>query len=74
MQTGRLVPAGDTARLRDAFEWCEANPDQRRKLAQAGRDRCVRDFSVEAMVDGLDRAYDTARRVSSHAPAGQRQE
>jgi glycosyltransferase involved in cell wall biosynthesis len=63
MQTGRLVPAGDTARLREAIEWCEANPDQRRKLAQSGRERCVRDFSVEAMVDGLDRAYETARQV-----------
>ena len=64
MQTGRLVPAGNTAKLREAIEWCESHPIERQALANAGRERCTREFSVAAMVDGLERAYDKARLVA----------
>lgn len=60
MVTGRLVPAGDIQKLREAIEWCESHPAERQALANAGRERCIREFSVSAMVDGLDRAYDKA--------------
>jgi glycosyltransferase involved in cell wall biosynthesis len=62
MKTGRLVALGDVAKLREAIEWCEAHPEHRRALAEAGKAMCVRQFSVKAMVDGLERAYDMARR------------
>lgn len=63
MKTGRLVPAGGIDGLRNAIEWCEAHPQERLALAQAGRDVCVKEFSVKAMVDGLEQAYELARRA-----------
>jgi glycosyltransferase involved in cell wall biosynthesis len=57
METGRLVPVGDVGRLRDAIEWCAANPEARERLASAGRAWCAREFSVAAMVDGLEKVY-----------------
>lgn len=63
MKTGRLVPANDVERLRDAIRWCQAHPQERLALAQAGRDVCVKEFSVKAMVDGLEQAYELARRA-----------
>lgn len=63
MKTGRLVPPNDPVRLREAIAWCEANPAERQGLAMAGREMCVREFSVKAMVDGLEAAYDKARNV-----------
>jgi glycosyltransferase involved in cell wall biosynthesis len=67
MRTGRLVPLGDLAALRSAIRWCCDNPDRRQALAAAGREVCERDFSVGAMVDGLEaqyaRAIDAARRA-----------
>lgn len=65
MVTGRLVPAGNAAKLREAIEWCESYPSERQGLASAGRERCTREFSVAAMVDGLERAYDKARAIAA---------
>lgn len=66
METGRLVPAANVARLREAIEWCEQHPAERHALANAGHERCVREFSVKAMVDGLERAYDKARAAAAN--------
>jgi glycosyltransferase involved in cell wall biosynthesis len=57
MQTGRLVPSGDIAALREAVWWVAAHPRERAELAQRGHDACVRDFSTRAMVEGLERVY-----------------
>jgi glycosyltransferase involved in cell wall biosynthesis len=57
MQTGRLVRASDVPGLRSAITWCAAHPQERRDLALRGREECRGAFSVEAMVDGLDRVY-----------------
>jgi glycosyltransferase involved in cell wall biosynthesis len=57
MQTGRLVPSGDIAGLREAVRWVAAHPRERAEMAQRGRDACVRDFSTRAMVEGLERVY-----------------
>ena len=64
MKTGRLVPANNPAKLRDAIAWCADNQIERQRMAEAGREMCVREFSVRAMVDGLERAYDRARAAS----------
>ena len=66
MVTGRLVPAANIAKLREAIEWCESHPAERQSLANAGRERCIREFSVSAMVDGLERAYDKARTAAAN--------
>jgi glycosyltransferase involved in cell wall biosynthesis len=65
--TGRLVPVGDIAALREAIVWMHDHPDQRAALGARGRERCAREFSVDAMLDGLDRVY--ARALAS-ASAG----
>jgi glycosyltransferase involved in cell wall biosynthesis len=43
-ETGRLVPHGDTAALRDAILWLRENPHDRLALAAEGRDRCSIEF------------------------------
>jgi glycosyltransferase involved in cell wall biosynthesis len=57
MVTGRLVPAGDVPALREAILWCRDHPAERARLAATGQARCAREFSVEAMIDGLERVY-----------------
>jgi glycosyltransferase involved in cell wall biosynthesis len=57
MATGRLVRVGDVAGLRDAILWCRDHPRERQALASAGKERCAREFSAEAMVAALERVY-----------------
>lgn len=57
MQTGRLVPVGDTQRLREAIVWCLEHPDERHALAQRGQAMCAEQFSAERMVLELERVY-----------------
>lgn len=64
MKTGRLVPLGDRSSLRDAIRWCAQNANRREELALAGRAMCEREFSVGAMVDGLDKVYAEALRMA----------
>jgi len=60
MQTGRLVPAGDRAMLREAISWAAEHPDERRMLVNRGREMCRDRFSVERMVAELEQAYQQA--------------
>lgn len=64
MQTGRLVPAGDVAALRRAIAWCAEHPAQARALAEHGRTWCAREFSVGAMVDGIERVIERVREAT----------
>lgn len=57
METGRLVPHGDTAALREAILWLRDNPDERTRMVLLGREMCVREFGCEAMVHHLERIY-----------------
>lgn len=57
MQTGRLVPLADLARLGEAIRWCAANPGECKALAQRGRDECRVAFSAERMVEELEKVY-----------------
>jgi len=58
--TGRLVPAGDVARLREAIRWCAANPAERQGLAARGKEECRTAFSAATMVRDLQRVYVSA--------------
>lgn len=60
LQTGRLVRVGDIAGLRDAVRWCADEPLARRALVERGQHEVRDKFSVEAMIEGLDRVYRTA--------------
>lgn len=66
METGRLVPVGDVAKLREAVRWAHDHPAERAAMVARGRDRCAREFSVAAMVNGLD---DVVARVRSRVTA-----
>ena len=64
METGRLVPHGDVAGLREALLWAQANPHDRLELAAVGRDWCAAEFATEAMVEHLERVYDDAMELA----------
>ena len=55
--TGRLVPLGDRAALREAINWMAAHPEARAVMAERGRAWCASTFSVQAMVNGLEAVY-----------------
>jgi glycosyltransferase involved in cell wall biosynthesis len=57
-ENGLLVPKSDPAALADAIRAVLSDPALARRLAEAGRARVYRDFSVEAMVEGVMRVYD----------------
>jgi glycosyltransferase involved in cell wall biosynthesis len=56
-RTGRLVPLADRARLREAVQWMYDHPDDRRRLAETGRDLCRVRFSAGHMVAELEKVY-----------------
>jgi glycosyltransferase involved in cell wall biosynthesis len=56
-ETGIVVPPRDPAALRSALERLLADPDLRRKLGSAGRDRARTHFSWERITDATLAAY-----------------
>ena len=56
-ETGIVVPPRDPAALRSALERLLADPDLRRKLGSAGRDRARTHFSWERVTDATLTAY-----------------
>jgi colanic acid/amylovoran biosynthesis glycosyltransferase len=56
-ETGIVVPPRDPAALRSALERLLADPDLRRKLGSAGRDRARTHFSWERVTDATLAAY-----------------
>ncbi len=55
--SGRLVPSGDPSALASALADVLASPEEGARYAAAAQDRLERDFSTEAMLDRLGRAY-----------------
>lgn len=62
MQTGRLVPTGNVDALRAAINWSFEHPAERRAMTAVGQQRCAKDFSTDAMVEGLEQVYEGALR------------
>ena len=62
-ETGALIPVGDTAALARAITTLAANPGRRQALADQGRSRIERDFSVAVMMRELDAVYENALRT-----------
>ncbi|MBK7403058.1 MAG: glycosyltransferase [Phycisphaerales bacterium] len=56
-ETGVLVPVGDRAALRQAVVDMFESPDERLRLAAAGRAECEREFTAERMVEHLETVY-----------------
>jgi glycosyltransferase involved in cell wall biosynthesis len=49
-ENGYLVPRGDVARLRDRIERLLTDPGLRARLGASGRERFVRDFTLDVSV------------------------
>ena len=56
-QTGLLVPAEDSAALAEAIASLVADPDRRRRMGQAGRQRVLDHFAIRSMVVKTADAY-----------------
>jgi len=56
--TGLLVPPRDPDTLAQAITRLLRNPDLRREMGQAGRERVEREFSVERMVQATEALYE----------------
>ncbi|MFN0071794.1 MAG: glycosyltransferase family 4 protein [Chloroflexota bacterium] len=59
--TGLYVAPGDVTSLRSAIEYLLANPDERHRLGQAGRELVERFCTVEQFADRFARLIDDAR-------------
>jgi glycosyltransferase involved in cell wall biosynthesis len=68
-RTGVLVPPGDARALATALTGLLADPARARTLAEAGRAAAVRRFSLQAMLDGVERQI---REVLAARSTGQR--
>ena len=58
-ETGLLVPSGDSEALASAVIDLLSEPEQRAQFGRAGRERVLKDFTVEAMMGQLLGAYDS---------------
>jgi glycosyltransferase involved in cell wall biosynthesis len=55
--SGLVVPPGDVAALADAVIGLLADPERRRRMGTAGRDRVLAEFDVRSMGQALDELY-----------------
>ncbi len=55
--TGLLVPADDPSAMAEAILRLLSSPSERRRMGQAGRNRVEAEFSADAMLRNLTRAY-----------------
>jgi glycosyltransferase involved in cell wall biosynthesis len=56
-ETGLLVPPGDIGELARAVTALLKDPDGRTEMGRKGRQRVMRHFTVEAMMNGLSSVY-----------------
>ena len=71
---GVMVPEGEPARLAEAFEALLRDPDRRRELSRAGRERVERDFdrdkNIQAIAPLFRETLDTAGAPAPRAASG----
>jgi len=56
-ETGVLVKCGHTDQLAKSIVQLSTDPEQRRKLGRAAREKCLTDFDWNHMVDQLEKLY-----------------
>jgi glycosyltransferase involved in cell wall biosynthesis len=56
-QEGFLVDAGDTEELAERLTRLARDPDLRRRLGESGRNRVLKRYAVERLLDDVDRLY-----------------
>jgi glycosyltransferase involved in cell wall biosynthesis len=60
-ETGLLIPPEDPAALAGAISSLLSDPEQRRRMGEAGRHRALKEFSIQSMVEGTAEVYRRAR-------------
>ncbi len=60
-ETGLLVPPEEPVVLAEAISSLLSDPQQRRRMGEAGRHRALKEFSIQAMVEGTAEVYRRAR-------------
>jgi len=70
-KTGFLVPAEDPTALADKIAFLLDNPEEARRMGEAGRKRLVEHFSLELMIDKTMEIYKHAIRCSKFRKLGE---
>ena len=60
--TGFLVPPRDPDALAEALQKLIANPELRRRMGRAGREKALREFTLDRMLRETERVYREAFR------------
>ena len=55
--TGFLVPPEDPDALAEALQKLIANPELRRRMGRAGREKALREFTLDRMLQETERVY-----------------
>lgn len=63
-ETGILIPPGAPKALADAICTLLDSPEKRREMGERGRQRAIRDFSIDRMVRNFEELYDSHTVVS----------
>ncbi|MCW5774820.1 MAG: glycosyltransferase [Phycisphaeraceae bacterium] len=69
-ETGVLVPLRDLGALRSGVVRLHEHPEERRALAERGREFCRVEFSAEQMVEELERVYARMGAAGRGGPSG----
>ena len=64
-KTGLLVPSADSNALAENINLLISNPSLANKIAVAGRERIIQEFSAQKMVEGVTKIYEEIIRQRS---------
>jgi len=56
--TGFLVPSRDPDALAEALQRLIADPELRRRMGQAGREKALKEFTLDRMLAGTQKVYE----------------
>ena len=62
-QTGLIVPPQDSQSLAQALEELLNNPEKRKKLGQAGRQRFLKEYQLQTFADRLQKVFEEVAQV-----------
>ena len=67
-ETGLLVPPASSEALAEAIVQLLGDPEARRRMGEAGRERVAERFTLDSMADGLVDVYERASGTSVEWP------
>lgn len=62
-ETGLVVPPEDPAALAEVLSSLLGDPDRRRRMGEAGRQRVLKEFGLRPMIDGTAEVYRRASKI-----------